>query len=155
MQHRRSCQNFCSIHVYVLPTAAEYVQHHVRFVNVQSSLPENVVFSVCAHMGNAAYIIFIMWNSISGLDAWYHFRFNVIYAVAVTVRSHQIKFQFILFSAMVSSKRSKTFLVETEDDVMTHDYESNPYFDITKENLGEDYQGTWGKQLGRLGRRRK
>ena len=56
---------------------------------------------------------------------------------------------------MVSSKRSKTFLVETEDDVMTHDYESNPYFDITKENLGEDYQGTWGKQLGRLGRRRK
>ena len=61
----------------------------------------------------------------------------------------------ILFSAMVSSKRSKTFLVETEDDVMTHDYESNPYFDITKENLGEDYQGTWGKQLGRLGRRRK
>ena len=49
MQHRRSCQNFCSIHVYVLPTAAEYVQHHVRFVNVQSSLPENVVFSVCAH----------------------------------------------------------------------------------------------------------
>ena len=25
------------------------------------SLHENVVFSVCAHMGNAAYIIFIMW----------------------------------------------------------------------------------------------
>ena len=91
MQHRRSCQNFCSIHVYVLPTAAEYVQHHVRFVNVQLSLPKNVVFSVCAHMGNAAYIIFIMWNSISGLDAWYHIQFNVSYGVAVTVRSHQIK----------------------------------------------------------------
>ena len=45
---------------------AEYVQRRVRFVNVQSSLHENVVFSVCAHMCNAAYVIFIMWNSISG-----------------------------------------------------------------------------------------
>ena len=34
----------------------------------KSSLHENVVFSVCAHMGNAAYLIFIMRNSISGLD---------------------------------------------------------------------------------------
>ena len=34
----------------------------------KSSLHENVVFSVCAHMGNAAYIIPIMWNSISSLD---------------------------------------------------------------------------------------
>ena len=33
------------IHVYVVATAAEYVQHHVRFVNVQSSLPENIVFA--------------------------------------------------------------------------------------------------------------
>ena len=32
-------------------------------VNVQSSLHENVVFSVCACLGNAAYIIFIMLNS--------------------------------------------------------------------------------------------
>ena len=95
MQHRLSCQNSCSIHVYVVLTAAEYVQHRVRFVNVQSSLPENIVFSVCAHVGNAAYIIFIMWNSISGLDAWYNFRFNVSYGVAVTVRSHQIEFQVI------------------------------------------------------------
>jgi len=47
-------------------------------------------------MGNAAYIIFIMWNYISGLDAWYHFRFNVSYGVAVTVRSHQIELQVIL-----------------------------------------------------------
>ena len=95
MQHRRSCQNFCSIHVYVLPTTAEYVQHHVRFVNVQSSLPENVVFSVCAHMGNAVYIIFIMWNSISGLDAWYYFRFNISCGVAVIGRSYQPKFQVV------------------------------------------------------------
>ena len=95
LQHRRPCQNSCSIHVYVVPTAAEYVQHCVRFVNVKSSLPENVIFSVCAHMGNAAYIIFIMWNSISGLDAWYYFRFNVSYGVAVTVRSNQIEFQVI------------------------------------------------------------
>ena len=39
----------------------------VCFVNVQSSFPENVVFSVCACMDNAtaAYIIFIMWNSVA------------------------------------------------------------------------------------------
>ena len=40
-------------------------------------------------MGNAACIIFIMLNSISGLDAGYHFRFNISCGVAVTVRSHQ------------------------------------------------------------------
>ena len=54
---------------------------------VQSSLHENVIFSVCARMGNAAYIIFIMWNSISGLDAWNHFEFNI--NVAVTERDHK------------------------------------------------------------------
>ena len=48
---------------------AEYVPHRVCFVNVQSSLHENVVVCVCARMDNAGYIIFIMWNSISGLDA--------------------------------------------------------------------------------------
>ena len=68
---------------------AEYVQHHVCFLNVQSSLHENVVFSVCARMCNAAYVIFIMWNSISGLDASYHFRLNISCGVAVMVRSHQ------------------------------------------------------------------
>ena len=60
-------------------------------INVQLSLHENVVFSVCARMCNAAYVIFIMWNSISGLDAWYHFRFNISCGVAVTVRSHKKK----------------------------------------------------------------
>ena len=45
--------------------------------NVQSSLHDNIVFSVCAHMDNATYIMFIMWNSIFGLDAWYHFRLNI------------------------------------------------------------------------------
>ena len=69
----------------------EYIQRHVGFVNVQLSLHENVVFSVCAHLGNAAYIIFIMWNSISDLEAWYHFRFNISCGVAVTVRGHQKK----------------------------------------------------------------
>ena len=39
---------------------AEYAQRPVCFINVQSSLHENVVFSVCASMDNA-YIIFIMW----------------------------------------------------------------------------------------------
>ena len=68
---------------------AEYVQCRVCFVNVQSSLHENVVFSGCAYMCNATYVVFIMWNSISGLDAWYHFRLNISSGVAVTVRSHQ------------------------------------------------------------------
>ena len=56
------------------------------FVNIQSSLHVNVVFSVCVHMGNAVYIIFIKWNSISSLDTWYHFRFNISCGVAVKVR---------------------------------------------------------------------
>ena len=72
---------------------AEYVQRRVCFVNVQSSLHENVVFSVCARMCSVAYVIFIMWNSISGLDACYHFRLNISCGVAVTVRSHQKKYQ--------------------------------------------------------------
>ena len=49
---------------------------------------ENVIFSVCTLMDNAAYIIFIMLNSISGLEAWYHFRFDISRFVAVTVKSH-------------------------------------------------------------------
>ena len=57
-----------ALFINVMHMAAEYVQHHARFVNVQSSLPKNVVFSVCFRMGNAAYIIFIMWSSISGLN---------------------------------------------------------------------------------------
>ena len=40
-------------------------------------------------MGNDVYIIFIMWNSISGLEAWYHFWFNISCGVAVTVRGHK------------------------------------------------------------------
>ena len=75
----------------------EYVQHHVCFVYFQSPLHENAVFSVCAHMGNAAYIIFIMWNSISGLDSWYHFRFNISCSVAVKLRSHQKKYSGNIF----------------------------------------------------------
>ena len=68
---------------------AEYVQCHVCFVYLQSSLHEKVVFSVCARMDDAAYIIFIMWNSISCLDAWYHFWFNISCGVAVAVRGHK------------------------------------------------------------------
>ena len=74
---------------------AEYVQRRVCFVNVQSSLHLNVVFSLYARMGFATCIIFIMWTSISGLEAWYHFRFNISCGVAVTMRSHQEKFQVI------------------------------------------------------------
>ena len=63
------------------------------FVNVQSSMHENIVFSVCACMDNAGYIISIMWNSISGLEACYPFKLNISCGVAVTVRSHQKKYQ--------------------------------------------------------------
>ena len=55
-----------------------------------SSLHENVDFSVCACAVNAAYFIFIMWNSISGLDAC------ISCGVAVTGRSHQKKYQVTL-----------------------------------------------------------
>ena len=65
---------------------AEYFQRPVCFINVQTSLHENIVFSFCALMDNAAHIIFIMWISISGLEPWYHFRFNISCGVAVTVR---------------------------------------------------------------------
>jgi len=34
----------------------EYVQRHVCFVNVQSSLQENVVFTFCARMDNILYL---------------------------------------------------------------------------------------------------
>ena len=44
----------------------------------KSSLHENVVFSICARMGNATHIISIMWNSISSLDACYHFPFSLV-----------------------------------------------------------------------------
>ena len=74
--------------------SGENVQRCVCFVNIQSSLHENVV-GAC--MGNAAYIIFIMWNSISGLAAWYHFRFNISCGVAVKVRSHQEKFDVYVY----------------------------------------------------------
>ena len=70
---------------------AELFQRRVCFVNVQSSLLENVVFSVCARKWNATYVIFIMWNSISGLDTCYHFRLNIRCGGAVTVRTHQKK----------------------------------------------------------------
>ena len=66
-----------------------WVSHPECLVNVQSSLHENVFFSVCARMGHAKYIIFIMWNSISGLDAWYHFRFKISCGMAVTGTSHK------------------------------------------------------------------
>ena len=74
---------------------AKYVQRRVCFVNLQSSLHENVVFSVCALMCNAAYVIYIMWNFLSGLDAWYHFRLNSC-GVAVTVRSYKKKSGYFL-----------------------------------------------------------
>ena len=46
-----------------------------------------------SRMCNAAYAIFIMWNSISGLDARYHFQLNISIGGALMVRSHQKKYQ--------------------------------------------------------------
>ena len=57
---------------------AEYNQRHVCFVNVQSFLHGNVIFSVCLCMGNATCITFIIGNSIFGYDAWYHFGFTSV-----------------------------------------------------------------------------
>ena len=60
--HAATCDRvviFCSSEVFK-DRKEENVQHRVCFVNVQSSLHENVVFSVSAHMCNAAYVIFIM-----------------------------------------------------------------------------------------------
>ena len=74
---------------------AEYVKYCVCYLNVQSSLHDIVAYSVCARMDKVACIMFIMWNSISGLDAWYHFRFIISCGVAVMGRIHQIKFQVI------------------------------------------------------------
>ena len=86
---------------------AESVQSRVCFVNVQSYLHENVVFSVCALMCNAAYGIFVMWNSISSLEAWYHFWFNISCGVAVTVRSQQEKIQVIFQGDGRGAKKPK------------------------------------------------
>ena len=62
---------------------------HMKNDRIGGVWQKNVVFSVCACVGNAAYIISIMWNSISGLDAWYHFRFNISCGLAVMGRSHK------------------------------------------------------------------
>ena len=50
------------------------------------------IFCLCVHEQCRIYIIFIMWNSTSSLDAWYHFQFNISCGVAVTMRGHQKKF---------------------------------------------------------------
>ena len=93
---------------FVFFSLEECVQRRVCFVNVQSSLHLNVVFSLCCvRMGNAACIVFIMWNSISGLEAWYHFRFNISCGLAVTVRSHQEKFQVIFQGVVRGAKKPK------------------------------------------------
>ena len=60
-------------------------------------------------MGNAACIIFIMWNSISGLEAWYHFQFNHSCGVAVIVRSYPEKFQVIFQGDVRGAKKPKKF----------------------------------------------
>ena len=44
--------------------------HYICKVLHYSALHENFVFSVCSRMGNAAYIIYIIWSSISGLNTW-------------------------------------------------------------------------------------
>ena len=65
---KKNDRNGCKWQSGISKSLEEYVQPPVFFVNVQSSFHENVVFSVCAQMCNAAYIIFIICSSISGLD---------------------------------------------------------------------------------------
>ena len=85
---------------------AEYVLRRVL------SLHENVVISVCARsMDNAAYIIFIMWNFISGLEAWYHFRFNISCGVAVMGRSHQKKIRYLFKARGGGKKKLEVFSI--------------------------------------------
>ena len=60
LKYSKNDRNSGIRHSGISKSLAEYVQRPVCFVNVQSSLQENVVFSVCACVGNAAYIIFIM-----------------------------------------------------------------------------------------------
>ena len=43
-----------------------------------------------------------MWNTISGLDTWYHFRLNISCGVAVKVKSHQEKISGNLFTGRVA-----------------------------------------------------
>ena len=90
-----------------LEISSKYLQRRVCFVNVKSSLHENVVFSVCACMCNAAYVIFIMWNSISGLDAWYHFRFNISCGLAVMEKTDEQKKRLIGARATALPKNIK------------------------------------------------
>ena len=55
--------------------------------NMSSTVCASSIHSrLCMKMSS---IIFIMLNSISGLDAWYHFRFNISCGVAVMVRGHK------------------------------------------------------------------
>ena len=59
---------------------------------------ENVVFSVCLRMGNAAYIIYIMWSSIS------------VRIVATTALLDPVRHT---AQAMVLLKQSRRIVVET------------------------------------------
>ena len=61
----------------------EYVQRHVCFDNIQSSLKENFIFSVCALCGQCRI------HHIYHME--FHFRFNIISGVAVRVKGHQKK----------------------------------------------------------------
>ena len=69
-----------------------YIVHNIREKNTAKRNMSSAVF-VCACMCSAAYVIFIMWNSISGLDTCYHFRLNISCGVAVTVGGHPKKHQ--------------------------------------------------------------
>ena len=59
------CPAWCVLRQYTSPLPPlQYINKAFHM----SSLHENVVLSICSRMDNAAYIIFIMWNSISGLN---------------------------------------------------------------------------------------
>ena len=58
-------------------TAKRNMSSTVCVLSIYSRLRMKLSSFLFVHAGNAAYIIFIMWNSISGLDTSYHFWFNM------------------------------------------------------------------------------
>ena len=71
------------------------------FRNMSSAVCASSMYSrLCMKMSSFLFVracavprIFIMWNSISGLDTCYHFRLNISCGVAATVKGHPKKHQ--------------------------------------------------------------
>merc|ERR1711954_319070 len=81
------------------------IQHGIYSKNIKKNkirhlcTPKTAKFTLIrltiSEISPLLYIIFIIWNSISGLDTRYHFRFNISCGVAVMMRGQQKKNQVI------------------------------------------------------------